>query len=261
LTWSITKPPNCPSVHGGAYINGLHVGSYSGSIVKPLNPRGLTTFSLRAGYTGGTIGLATISVMVTPNLVYLSNGNQVTAGDVQLFDELWMYPPLMASTLVDYANALQQSQTGWIWDIGERMQAMVHMYEVTHATRYLDHLRDIIDVVLTYRDDRRTDVQNFDPFRADWPGPMPAWGQRTPATGYIWTASTNADLAGVLTYTIAAFARIVAEDPWLQGAYGAKALSYTNAALDTFEAYYPMWASRVVTGGFTEMYMHSPASM
>ena len=39
-------------------------------------------------------------------------------------------------------------------EIGERMAAMVRMYDLTHDTRYLDHLFDLIEIVLRYRDDR-----------------------------------------------------------------------------------------------------------
>jgi hypothetical protein len=186
LHWSATVTESCPSFRG-FQIFSQSVGA-SGSMDVTLTTPGRWAFSLSmrvaTGGTGGTITVASTAVDVVSPLVAISDGRNVTPQDIQNFDYMWMYPPLVAQTLDGFTSELQQSHSVVAWDIGERTEAMVHMYELTHDLRYLDHLRDIVRIVLTYRDDRYG--WHLDAFRPDLSTPMPAWGQSSPATAYYW---------------------------------------------------------------------------
>lgn len=107
------------------------------------------------------------------------------------------------------------------------------MYDLTHDRAYLDHLRKLSRVVLDFRDDRRTDRPRVeDPFRGRV---MPAWGAHRVSSGYLH--HTSVDIAGIYAYPIAAFARIVAEHPPLWGEYGAEAIEFANAVLETLKGF------------------------
>ena len=64
---------------------------------------------------------------------------------------------------------------------------------------------------------------------------MPAWDQRGVGSGYLHHASLEA--AGVYCYPIAAFARIVAENPDLHANYESDAVAFANAVLQTVAAF------------------------
>jgi hypothetical protein len=136
----------------------------------------------------------------------------------------------------DIARATQNFTdpfTPGTWITGEDMEAMVRMYDLTHDRIYLDHLRDLSRLVLSYRDDRRNDNPRvLDAFTGQV---MPAWDQRGVSCGYLHHASLDA--AGVYSYPIAAFARIVSENPSLHPDYGSDALVFANATLETLVAF------------------------
>ena len=107
------------------------------------------------------------------------------------------------------------------------------MYDLTHNRIYLDHLRDLSRVVLSFRDDRRGEQPRaVDAFLGQV---MPAWDQRGVACGSLHHASLDA--AGIYSYPIAAFARIVSENPELHVDYGADAVAFANAVLQTVAAF------------------------
>jgi hypothetical protein len=155
----------------------------------------------------------------------------VTPADVQAFNQAWMTPDARAG----HINGARDDFTNYFlpgaWTTGEVMEAMVRMYDLTHDRLYLDHLRELSLLVLSYRDDRRM-PRRKDPFRDQL---MPAWGARGVPYGYRHHAGVV--IAGVWAYPIAAFARIVAEDPALHADYGADAVAFASATLETVRAF------------------------
>jgi hypothetical protein len=148
------------------------------------------------------------------------------------------------------------------------MMAMAHLFDLTHDARYLIHLREFIELALRYRDDhypgnpdpacRRCEPRPIDDFRH---GHVAGWGgvqdgalsiSGCPAGG---CSGISEALTGIYAYPIAAFARIVAEDPSLHAAYGADALRYANAALETMRALTLLQMDSRQVGNFTEGYL------
>jgi hypothetical protein len=143
------------------------------------------------------------------------------------------------------------------WGTGEIMRALVRMYDLTHQIRYLDHLHEFTEVALKYRDD------NYDPSTPPYqPGsdgytcaatsaPFPKHPVDTfrgkNELGWsggrlyddVGPGKMDEDASNLYAYPVAAFARIVAEDPSLQVKYGQDALRYANAALQTVWALEP----------------------
>ena len=170
--------------------------------------------------------LPTVRVTVSP-------GSEVTPDDVRIFNEAWMSRATReeVTTFVTSAFTIPDEPRAWI--SGQHMEAMVRMYDLTHDRAYLDHLRELSRVVLGFRDDHRTDRPHVeDPFRGRV---MPAWGAHRVSSGYLH--HTSIDIAGVYAYPIAAFARIVAEHPPLWGEYGAEAIEFANAVLETLKGF------------------------
>src|SRR5215467_3782888 len=90
-------------------------------------------------------GLALTGLLLAPALsmradnsapvpcVVIDNGNQLTAADVQLFDQRWMQAEDRAKRLGDWASGLKDRQ-GWnVWGVGDDTIAMVRMFELTHG--------------------------------------------------------------------------------------------------------------------------------
>ena len=164
----------------------------------------------------------------------------VKSPDVVAFDQAWMTAAAKEGSLSGVREDFTNQFLPGYWKWGEAMEAMVRMYDLTHDREYLNHLRDLSRVVLDYRDDHRTDRPGVqDPFRGQV---MPAWGGRGVNYGYLHHAGVV--LAGVYAYPIAAFARIVAEDSALHEAYGADALEFANATLETVQAFSPELENR-----------------
>lgn len=166
-------------------------------------------------------------------VVTVSPGSAVTPADLQAFHERWMNPGARASDISDLTRNFTQPYPRGAWGAGEDMGAMVRMFDLTHDRAYLDHLREMSRLVLGFRDDWRTDKPGRrEPFHGRV---MPAWGSSGVGSGYLHYASL--DIAGVYSYPIAAFARIVAEHPDLWADYGADAISFADAILETLEAF------------------------
>lgn len=165
--------------------------------------------------------------------ITISPGLGVTDADVQAFDERWMNDAQRQNDLVSAENHLSGVwDPGPWWIGGELMAAMVRMYDLTRRQVYVDHLYELSRLVLDYRDDGPKKSAIEDPFRARV---MPSWGEDGPSSGELhWT---GIDIAGLYSYPIAAFARIVAEDPDLRPKYGDEAVRLANATLETLRAY------------------------
>jgi len=161
--------------------------------------------------------------------VTISGGLGVTPADLQAFNDAWMTPEARAGDIARATQNFTDPFTPGVWITGDDMQAMVRMYDLTHDRFYLDHLRDLSRLVLSFRDDRRTDVPRaVDAFTGQV---MPAWDQLGVPSGYLHHASLDA--AGVYSYPIAAFASVVAENPDLHADYESDAVAFANAVLQT----------------------------
>ena len=140
------------------------------------------------------------------------------------------------------------------WPLGQRTSALVQMYSLiepldpTRAARYLERLRRIADVILANRDDAR----HFSPEVAAHfpPNGQPVMRSAIEAIvrclrGAHFTKdrdgkwNTDVVTAGLFTYAMAAFARRVADRPALHARYGADAIRFTTAAIDTYQAFRP----------------------
>jgi len=134
------------------------------------------------------------------------------------------------------------------WEIGMRTSALVQMYDLiapldpARAGCYLERLRRIADALLANRDDKRhfappvalPDGNPVDPFRGH---ALPAWGGFAQDRDGKW--NTDVVTAGLFTYAMAAFARRVADNPALQPQYGADAIRFTTAVIETYTAFRP----------------------
>jgi hypothetical protein len=174
------------------------------------------------------------------SLVTVSEGTTITSNDIAQFDAVWMSDACRQQTHGLLWNALSYRYIAGVWGPAERMSVLGRMYELTHQQRYLAELRESIELTLSYRDDRypgNPDKQGCpicDPTPIDQlrgKGPLPGWGGFGIGTGGKNTI--DEDASSLYGYPIAAFARIVAEDPSLQAAYGSDAVRYANAAMQT----------------------------
>ncbi len=195
--------------------------------------------------------------------VGLDEGNQLTAADVQIFDERWMRPEDLRNRLSAWAAGLKDRQ-GWnVWGVGDDAIAMVRVYEITHGRmleptnghKYLNYLRDLNNKVLDFRNDQHPgdDFPNGNNPRcvhcSQRTGRLGLWitsaggmaGWRG-ATHWEWVndgglAPVDAVTSGLYAYGLAAFSRIVAEDPSLQTEYGPDAVRFANETVKTMAAF------------------------
>jgi hypothetical protein len=178
----------------------------------------------------------------------------VTDAEIQAFDEKWMTDGQRQIDLDFAEDSLSTYAWSDPWGVGgELMAAMVRMYELTRRRVYLDHLYDLSVIALDYRDDGGKKPAVEDRFRGRV---MPAWGEEVPNQGDLHWA--GADIAGLYSYPIAAFARFVAEDSDLRAkvrkpdvisgnedvlsghtavTYGQEAVRFAKATLETLRAY------------------------
>ncbi len=162
----------------------------------------------------------------------------VTAADLQAFNDRSMHQSVRDAD-VYWAGQRAAGLASGIEDSTEIMGAMVYMYDLTQDRIYLDHLRDMSHEVLKNRDDRRTAL-------ADWfvGRVMPAWGRRTVSFGSLHHADIFS--AGLWSYPIAAFARIIAEmqNLELRTLYEEDAVLFANAVAETLYAFTPSLRTR-----------------
>ena len=177
-----------------------------------------------------------------------------------------MSPDRCESMLGSALDDLRNRRANY-WPYAERMRAMARMHELTYGSwrdlRYLDHLRQFIQLSLLYRDDhypgnpdpkcQRCEPTPIDDFRG---GHVAGWGGVAYGTNL---SGISEDVTGILTHPIATFARIVAEDQSLQADYGPDALSYANAAMETMLSLLPQMNFQTV-GNIVEGYLARPDS-
>jgi hypothetical protein len=213
------------------------------------------------------------SATSTPTVV-IDHGNQVTSHDIWLFNQRWMLEGDRSQRLGNWAWGLKNRQ-GWIaWGVADDANAMVHMYELTHDRQYLDYLRDMAKIVLSFRNDKHPgdDFPKGDnPVCMDCRPPFidhergkveAAWNS---ATHWDWVADggltpVDAVLSGIYSQVLSAFARIVAEDPdpSIQTGYGSDAVTFANEALRTVWVFEPGFETRPA-GDFVEGTFHRPS--
>jgi len=181
--------------------------------------------------------------------VTISNGATVTPADIAAFDAQWMQPAELAGTELYWAQCtFFDRYSPETWTTEPEMTALARMYEITHDHKYLDADQQFIELALQYRDDNYNPMPPYpcgytSPFAPPHPVDafrgrvMPAWGGINPDHACLnFAPEVTSSLYG---YTIATFARIVAEDPTLQPVYGKAAISYANAVLETAWAFMP----------------------
>ena len=196
----------------------------------------------------------------TAGIASISDGTAVTAEDIQQFNVWWMSPDTCAGALALTQSGFSKRHPDW--DTAARMTAMTRMYELTQDLRYLYHLRQLIEVILFYRDDhypgnsdptcKRCEPTPVDDFRG---GIVAGWGH----VQFGNLSGIDEDTTPALTYPIATFARIVAEDPSLQAEYGSDAIRYANAAMETMWSLMPQMNIQSV-GSHFEAYLVRPDS-
>lgn len=186
-------------------------------------------------------------------IVTLSAGTAITAADIAMFDARWTQAVQHEAALGGARWKLYERVGVGVWETGDHMSALVRIYELTLDRRFLDQLRDFIEAALLFRDDRHPGglsetgevipVQPLDEFRGLV---MPGWGGKSPNSGGLHHVAEV--VSSAYAYPIAAFARIVAEDPTLHTTYGQKAVEYTNAILEMAWAFMPQVVYRDADG-------------
>jgi hypothetical protein len=166
---------------------------------------------------------ATVTVSGDPGFITVSSGKQITADDITKFNQQWMQPWERNGALGFAAYTLSTLDSSGDTGTGEMMAAMVRMYDLTHAPRYLDHLFDLIQIVLQYRDDRPLDgsPKQLDEIRNKVG--LPAWGGGL--LDNYGLHSVEELTSSLYAYPIAAFARILAEDPAVRERYQCKVVT------------------------------------
>jgi hypothetical protein len=122
------------------------------------------------------------------------------------------------------------------WYLGRITSALAQMYDLVatldaaRAARYLERLRRIAGALLSIRDDAHG--YPADPFRDRV---MAAWGAYTEDRDWRW--NTDVVTSGLFVYAMAAFARRVADNPALYAQYGADAIRFITATIETYEVF------------------------
>ena len=237
LTWSVSAT-SCPTILG-FFIDGVSsdgaLSGTSGSLISGDVPH-TQRFSLMMTTVTGAFNIAatTVEVKGDPGIITLSDGAQISTQDIAQFDAQWMQPWLRSELLNNAKSALLNQVDDQVWWISERMTALSRMYELTHERRYIDHLHEFTEPAMNYRDDLSPQPQ-ADRFR-DSTIP-PGWGGASPNSGGLY--GVEEDVSSMYGYPIATFARLVAEDPGLQIAYGGEAVRYANELLKTVWLFMP----------------------
>jgi hypothetical protein len=118
------------------------------------------------------------------------------------------------------------------WGVSDDARAMVNMFEVTGDPKYLEHLRDVGDAAFSKRDDQKAGIENptlclvcTNYVHYERTQSMATWSGHS-YDDYVANGGltpVDAVTSGVMAYSMAAFARLVAERPELQAKYGAAA--------------------------------------
>ena len=213
-----------------------------------------------------------VAVTAPPPVVTISPEPRVTPEDITQFDARWMNPDDLKQRIAQYEVSLTHRQAWIAWGLFDDASAMVRLFELTGDHKYLDHLRDVSSVALTFRDDLHPG-DGF-PGRDNpicmtcWPPivdrvrgrVVPAWSSGILYSDFVVNGGLNPVdhvTSGVYLYGMAAFARLVAEHAASQAVYGALAVKFANAAMETFWAFMPDFDTRQV-GSFVEGTIYRP---
>ena len=230
-----------------------------------------TVFALRA--QNRDLASATVTVKGDPGFITVSFGKTLTPDDITKFNQQWMQPFSTGAALEFARSTLSSLDSSGATATGERMAAMVRMFDLTHDTRYLDHLLDLVQLTLKFRDDRPLDsgpnvFRPPDQIRNKVG--LPAWGGGL--LDNYGLHSVDEIVSSLYAYPIAAFARIIAQDPALQARYECKiiasgpptvpvkkcsdAIFYANSALETVQVFLPQLHRQPVGNLIEEMLTH-----
>jgi hypothetical protein len=222
LTWSVDRK-SCPAPTVSIERTvppDHHVVPLSGQMVLYDVTR-TTTFVLRT--LDRELARATVAVNGDPGLITVSSGKQITADDITKFNQQWMQPWSTTAVLGTAASRLSNLDSSGDTEIGEQMAAMVRMFDLTHDTRYLDHLFDLIQIVLQYRDDRPLNSSPKPTDQIRNKVGLAAWGGGL--LDNYGLHSVDEITSSLYAYPIAAFARILAEDPAVRARYECKVVT------------------------------------
>jgi hypothetical protein len=199
--------------------------------------------------------------------ITLSDGPTVTAEDLAQFDARWTSDHAGQSCLA--RQRLAERCDACVWDIVDRMHALIRMYDLTHDGKYVTQLRDLVEHAFQFRDDHHPGgvetipecvcddcvAVNLPPRPLDLARQknMPGWGGRSPNYGGFHAVS-DGDSA-LYAFAMAAFARIVLEDQLL-ARYRDDAVRHANAVIETAYAFLPDISYRE-RGGQVEAYLLS----
>ena len=184
--------------------------------------------------------------------VIFPDGPEVTPTDIEHFDARW------AGTLADAPGKTRAQICGRCdfcsWELSEVMHALVRMHDLTGQERYVDRLRELVDGALQFRDDHHPGGVCEPGGPSLPPTPlddvrgrnMPAWGGRSPSIGGMHSVSVA--VSNQYAYAMAAFARIVLENPALRSRLGAEAVRHANAVIETVWAFMPEMKTRDADG-------------
>ena len=144
-------------------------------------------------------------------------------------------------------DALRNYPAKYPWGESYILMSLVEMYKATRDTFFLDKMVLHADAVIARRDDLMTPPL-LDQVRGKV---MPAWGSSSYGTRTVFLSHT-----GMIAYPIAAFARIVLEDPALRSKYEVKAKTYRTRIQETIDAFDN--EGEWVDVGTTEGYYYCP---
>jgi hypothetical protein len=240
LTWSVSMPENC-SIPLRLTLAGQVLRCLSGQV--RVEVPWTTTFELNAVLLR-VLATETVTVHGDPGLITVSAGPEVTAEDVAKFNAQWMQPFRVNKDEIQAKAWLEQRFDAGVWETTERMSALARMYEITTAKEYLRRLDKVLKFALDFRDDRHPGLRFTDPETGevfDFPANpldeirgrsgLPAWGGKSVNSGGLHRVDEV--VSSLYAYSMATFARIVAEDVTLHAEFGGRAMEYANAALET----------------------------
>src|SRR5438093_3326309 len=202
--------------------------------------------------------------------VELSPGTDVTANDIAQFNALWM--GAAEARRETYAGYMKNRQAWAAWGIGDESTAMVRLWELTRDPQHLTHLKGFAEITLRYRDDHHPGDDypagnNPDCMKCQPPfidhergDVQAAWGSGR-SGDYVndgGLTPVDAVTSGVYLYPSVAFARLVAEDSSLHGQYGADAVRFANAGIETFQTFVSQFDYTPAAGGYIEGTFNRP---
>jgi hypothetical protein len=199
----------------------------------------------------------------------LSDGPAVTAEDLAQFDRKWAGDHAGRSCLA--RQRLAERCDPCVWEIFDRMHALIRMYDLTHDQKFVVQLRDLVEHAFQFRDDRHPGRVEVLPACASCddcvavdlpPRPLdlarqkvvPGWGGKSPNSGGLHGVSVGD--SALYAHAMAAFARIVLENPGPLAPYLGDAVRHANAVIETVYAFLPDIAYRE-RGGQVEAYLLS----